>query len=80
MTRIHFNSLTKLIAGLAFVATVPLARADWKVVEQPNPLGPGKAVDVLQEGKVVARLVHGEGQIKPFLHIFGGGGECVFAA
>ncbi len=77
MTRIHFNSLTKLIAGLAFVATVPLARADWKVVEQPNPLGPGKAVDVLQDGKAVARLVHGEGQIKPFLHIFGGGGELV---
>ena len=77
MTRFHFNSLTKLIAGLAFVATVPLATADWKVVEQPNPLGPGKAVDVLQDGKLVAQLVHGEGQIKPFLHIFGGGGELV---
>ena len=75
MTRIHFNSLTKIIAGLAFVATVPFARAAWKVVEQSNPLGPGKADDVLQDGKAGARLVHGEGQIKPFLHIFGSGGE-----
>ena len=77
MTCIHFNSLTKLITGLAFVATVSLARADWKVVEHSNPLGPGKAVDVLHDGKSVARLVHGEGQIKPFLHIFGSGGELV---
>ncbi len=77
MTRIHFNSLVKLIAGLAFVADAPLSRADWKVLEQPNPLGPGKVVDVLEGGKAVARLVHGDGQIKPFLHVFGGGGELV---
>ena len=77
MTYIHFNLLTKLIAGLAFVAAGSLARADWKVVEHSNPLGPGKAVDVLYDGKSVARLVHGEGQIKPFLHIFGSGGELV---
>ena len=77
VTRIHFKLLIKFIAGLAFVAAVPLAKADWKVVELPNPLGPGKAVDVLQDGKPVTRLVHGDGQIKPFLHVFGGGGELV---
>ncbi|GIT05808.1 MAG: hypothetical protein CM1200mP29_12190 [Verrucomicrobiota bacterium] len=78
MTCIHFNSLTKLIAGLAFVATVSLARADWKVVEHfPNPLGPGKAVDVLHDGNRSPGLFPGEGQIKPFLHIFGSGGELV---
>ncbi|MDE2642699.1 MAG: PmoA family protein [Verrucomicrobiota bacterium] len=76
-TRIRFNSLANLVVGLAFVTAVPLAKGDWRVVEQSNPLGPGKAVDVLQDGKAVARLVHGEGQIKPFLHIFGSGGELV---
>ena len=77
MTRIQFNLVTRLLAGLAFVVAAPLAKAGWKIVEQANPLGPGSAVDVLQDGKAVARLVHGEGQIKPFLHIFGSGGELV---
>ena len=76
MTRKHFITI-KLIIGLAFVAAAPLAKGDWRVVEHPNPLGPGKVVDVLHDGKAVARLVHGDGQIKPFLHIFGGGGELV---
>jgi hypothetical protein len=76
MTRKHFITI-KLIIGLAFVAAAPLAKGDWRVVEHPNPLGPGKVVDVLHDGKALARLVHGDGQIKPFLHIFGGGGELV---
>ena len=62
---------------LAFAVAVPLANAEWKVVEKKNPLGPGSAVDALQDGKPVARLVHGDGQIKPFLHIFGADGELV---
>ena len=76
MTRVHFISF-KFIIGLAFIAAVPLAKGDWKVVEHPNPLGPGKAVEVLHDGKSVARLVHGDGQIKPFLHVFGGRGELL---
>jgi len=77
MTRIQFNCVTRLLAGLAFVAAAPLAKGNWRVVEYPNPLGPGKAVEVLQDGKSVARFVHGDGQIKPYLHIFGSGGELV---
>ncbi|MBC8245453.1 MAG: PmoA family protein [Verrucomicrobia bacterium] len=77
MTRIQINCVTRLLAGLAFVVAAPLAKGDWRVVEHTNPLGPGKAVDVLQDGKALARLVHGDGQIKPFLHIFGSGGELV---
>ena len=64
MTRKHFIFI-KLIMGLAFVAAAPLAKGDWKVVEHPNPLGPGKAVEVLHDGKSVARLVHGDGQTRP---------------
>jgi hypothetical protein len=77
VTRIRFNSLANLVVGLAFVTAAPLVKGDWRVVEQANPLGPGQAVDVLLDGKPVARLVHGDGQIKPFLHIFGSGGELV---
>jgi hypothetical protein len=77
MTRIKINCVIRLLAGLAFVIAAPLAKGNWRVVEHPNPLGPGKAVDVLQGGKSVVRLVHGDGQIKPFLHIFGSGGELV---
>ena len=62
---------------MAFAVAVPLANAEWKVIEKKNPLGPGSAVDVLQDGKPIARLVHGDGQIKPFLHIFGSDGELV---
>lgn len=47
------------------------ALADWKVIERANPDGPGKAVDALENGRLIARLVYGEGQIKPFLHVFG---------
>lgn len=71
------KTLTPLAVALAFLAIAPLAKADWKVVEKTNPLGPGSAVDVLQDGKPVARLVHGEGQIKPYLHVFGTDGELV---
>ena len=70
-------SLTPMAVVLAFVVTAPLTKADWKIVEKANPLGPGSAVDVLQDGKPVARLVHGESQIKPFLHVFGTDGELV---
>ena len=70
-------SLNPMAVVLALVVTDPLAKADWKIVEKANPLGPGSAVDVLQDGKPVARLVHGEGQIKPFLHVFGTDGELV---
>ena len=76
MKIIQFN-LKNLLVVMACVVLVPLVKADWKIVEKSNPLGPGSAVDVLQNGKPVARLVHGEGQIKPFLHVFGTDGELV---
>ena len=76
MKIIQFN-LKNLLVVMACVVLVPLVKADWKIVEKANPLGPGSAVDVLQNGKPVARLVHGEGQIKPFLHVFGTDGELV---
>jgi hypothetical protein len=72
-----FRSLMR-IALPVFALLISLsAHADWKVVERANPEGPGKAVDVLNEGRAVARLIHGEGQIKPYLHVFGESGELL---
>ena len=62
---------------LSFVLSSSYLRADWEIIEKSNPQGPGKAVDVINAGKNVARLVYGDGQIKPFLHVFGTDGELV---
>ena len=72
-----FINLIRHFAVLAFVVTSPLALGDWKILEKSNPEGPGSVVDVLNLGKPIARLVYGDGQIKPFLHIFGSDGELV---
>jgi hypothetical protein len=53
------------------------ASADWKIVERANPDGPGKAVDALNNGRPIARLIYGETQIKPFLHVFSDSGELL---
>lgn len=75
--QIRFNLVANLVAVLTFILISPSSEAGWEIVERSNPLGPGSAVDVLQDGKPIARLVHGEGQIKPFLHVFGTDGELV---
>ena len=51
--------------------------AGWKVVRADNPEGPGKALDVRDGDRLVTRLVYGEGQIKPYLHVFGENGELL---
>jgi hypothetical protein len=62
---------------LPFLLTASGLAAGWTVTEGNNPLGPGKVVDVKLDGKPVARLVHGEGQFKPYLHVFGDDGALV---
>jgi hypothetical protein len=45
--------------------------AGWSIAEGPNSGGPGQAVLISAHGKPVARFVHGEGQFKPYLHVYG---------
>jgi hypothetical protein len=52
-------------------------QAGWKVVQADNPDGHGKAIDVHEGDRLVARFVHGEGQIKPYLHVFSDNGELL---
>jgi hypothetical protein len=67
--RIAFSALALLISFSTY--------ADWKIAERSNPDGPGKAVDVTENGRPVARLIYGEGQMKPYLHLFGESGELL---
>lgn len=51
--------------------------ADWNVKPAPNPNAPGKGLAITHNGKPVAHFVYGEGQKKPFLHVYGTRGELL---
>jgi hypothetical protein len=51
------------------------AARDWTISDVANPEQPGRQVDVRHDGTMVARFIYGEGQIKPYLHVFGVAGE-----
>ncbi len=70
----------KKISFAAFVLLSSLvlsARAEWTVQTIEKPDHPGKAVEVRADGKPVARLVYGDGQKKPYLHVYGEAGELL---
>ncbi|MGZ8900498.1 MAG: DUF6807 family protein [Limisphaerales bacterium] len=48
----------------------------WTTREEPGQPS-GKHIEVLNDGKPVARFVFGEGQLKPYLHVFGEKGELL---
>lgn len=51
--------------------------AGWTLTERANPAGPGRQHLIAREGKPVAALVYGEGQFKPYLHVYGAEGELL---
>ncbi len=64
-----------LILVCSFISAVH--GADWTLSQGVNPEGPGKAVDIQFGDRKVARFIHGEGQFKPYLHVFGEAGELL---
>jgi hypothetical protein len=69
-------SLGWLLLGIAATACAPhAAAAGWTLTESDGQ--PGKVVDAKLDGRVIARLVHGDGQFKPYLHVFGEDGELL---
>lgn len=65
---------------IAFALMLALSlrvQADWKATLRENPDGPGNAVDIIKNDRLVGRLVYGKGQIKPYLHVFGESGEAL---
>ena len=74
ITSPHFTMKYTLIFSLLVAFNV---QADWTVKSAPNPKAPGKGLAVAHGGKPVAHFVFGEGQKKPFLHIYGTKGELL---
>jgi len=63
--------------SLWLLLSAAACQAGWVASQRDNPDGPGKAIDVRDGDRLVARFVHGEGQIKPYLHVFGENGELL---
>ena len=64
---------------ISFVLLLCLAQSAfgaWKTREEPGAPS-GKHIEVLNDSKPVARFVYGEGQLKPFLHVYGTQGELL---
>lgn len=57
--------------------------SEWTVKDDVNTKEdaridpPGRKVDVLLDGKLVARFVYGEGQLKPYLNVYSEEGDCL---
>ena len=70
--------IRRLTPVLAFAfSAIQLLAAQWSVQQGANPDSPGKMVLIERDKKPVARFVYGEGQMKPFLHIYGENGELI---
>jgi hypothetical protein len=62
---------------LACILATFSARADWTVKDDTNTDLPGRKVDIARDGQLVARFIYGEGQIKPYLRVYGEEGDCL---
>lgn len=62
---------------LLLVCASPAVGAMWDTLRQDHPDQPGEVVDFLRDGVPLARFVFGEGQPKPYLHVFGSDGELL---
>lgn len=61
---------------LLLFVLVPSTFSAWTTREEPGAPS-GKHIEVLNDGKPVARFVFGEGQLKPYLHLYGRSGELI---
>jgi Methane oxygenase PmoA len=67
--------MKKLLPLLTLIAVLSSARADWALKDDANTELPGRKVDITQDGVLRARLIYGEGQIKPYLRVQGEEGD-----
>jgi len=67
--------MKRLILFAVLFTAVSSVRADWAVKDDANPDLPGRKVDITQDGVLRARLIYGDGQIKPYLRVQGEEGD-----
>lgn len=68
--------LIPLVACLVLPSPSATA-AGWTFTEGANPDGPGQRALIEHDGKPVAAFIHGDGQFKPYLHVYGADGELL---
>jgi precorrin-6B methylase 2 len=61
--------------SFVFALTTP-AFAAWTTTEGPGEIS-GSKIEVLNDGKPVARFIFGPQEMKPYLHVFGANGELL---
>ena len=74
--RFSFSSAQIFIATVVVVfvagcATTSSRPNRWSVALSANDRGPGSVVDFKQGDQPIARFIYGQGQFKPFLHVYG---------
>jgi hypothetical protein len=62
---------------VATLAAMSASAADWKLTKGTNDDLPGQNVTVTRDGKIVARLIYGEGQQIPYLALYDSEGRLV---
>ena len=60
---------------LTLLAVLSTSHADWAAKDDANTELPGRKVDITQDGVLRARLIYGEGQMKPYLRVQGEEGD-----
>lgn len=61
----------------AVLAGIVSGRSEWTAVDGANAGAPGRKVEIRADGQLAATFIYGEGQTKPFLHLFGSEGDCL---
>ena len=62
---------------LTLLFAAPAVAADWKLTKGTNDDLPGQNVTVTRDGKIVARLIYGDGQQIPYLALYDAEGRLV---
>ncbi len=72
----HTQSLSQFVSPIALTALLAgsvLLEAQWTLDREANPEGPGERLGIRHNGDLAAAWIFGEGQFKPYLHVYGSG-------
>ncbi len=62
--------MCKLLAATLILALSASACWAWTIEDRANDEFPGRTIEFRHGGKLVAELIHGEGQYKPYLNVY----------
>jgi hypothetical protein len=76
------TGLTALLAfavagALPFVFATPAYAGEWTLADGANAALPGRKVDIREGDRLVAQFIYGQGQAKPYLHLYGQAGQLL---